>query len=391
MPLSSLSAALIAALVGFGGTVALIVQAGQALGGTPDQITSAVTALCLGIALPGALLSFRLRMPVVLAWSTPGAALLAASTLHAGWAEATGAFMAAALMMIILGLVPALGRLAARIPAAVAAAMLAGVLLPFCMSLFRAFQSDALLAGLVLIVFVVARQRAPTFALLIVLVVAVAAVVLGGNFTAPHDGDLFGSLVPVMPVFDPAVIISLGLPLFLVTLVSQNLPGFVVLAQAGYTAPTRPVLTLTGLASLLLAPMGAHAVNLAAITAAICTGPDAHPDPRRRWVTGIAYAGFYVLLALFSAPLVDLFMGLPRDTIQIITGVALLGPLTGSIAGMLSNPDDREVAVMTFAATASGVTLFGIGSAFWGLVTGFLVLAARRLLARRRGVVRGSA
>ncbi|HAE51459.1 MAG TPA: benzoate transporter, partial [Tistrella mobilis] len=146
-----------------------------------------------------------------------------------------------------------------------------------------------------------------------------------------------------------------------------------------------------GLASLLLAPMGAHAVNLAAITAAICTGPDAHPDPRRRWVTGIAYAGFYVLLALFSAPLVDLFMGLPRDTIQIITGVALLGPLTGSIAGMLSNPDDREVAVMTFAATASGVTLFGIGSAFWGLVTGFLVLAARRLLARRRDVVRGSA
>ncbi|GGB25111.1 benzoate transporter [Tistrella bauzanensis] len=388
MPFSSLSAALIAALVGFGGTVALIVQAAQALGGTPEQVASAVTALCLGMSVAGGLLSAGLRMPVVLAWSTPGAALLAASTLQAGYGAAIGAYVVAALMMIVLGLVPALGRLAARIPAAVAAAMLAGVLLPFCLALFRSFQSDAVLAGVVLVVFVIARQRLPIYALLIVLAVVVGAVVLRDDL-GPAGGILaqqgvFGVLHATAPVFDWAVVISLGLPLFLVTLVSQNLPGFVVLNAAGYRPPTRPVLLATGAASLVLAPFGAIAVNLAAITAALCTGPDAHPDPQRRWVVGVAYAGCYAVLALFSTPLVALFMGLPRDTILIITGVALLGPLTNALGAMFSVPDDREVAVMTFAATASGVVLLGIGSAFWGLATGFLVLGVRAGLARLR-------
>lgn len=379
IPLSSLSAAAIAALVGFGGTVVLVVQAGQTIGGSAAQIGSMVTALCLGIAIGGAGLSYRLKMPVVLAWSTPGAALIAASSTGASWPVAIGAFIAAAAMMALLGLVPALGRLAARIPPAVASAMLAGILLPFCLALFRTFQSDAVLAGLLLVIFVVARQKFPAYALLIVLVAAIALVVGRGDI-APHDGGtMFGGMSATLPAFDWRAIVSLGVPLFLVTLVSQNLPGFVVLRSAGYQPPSQPILFVTGMASLLLAPFGAHSVNLAAITAAICTDTDAHPDPARRWLVGIFYAGFYLLLAAFAVPLVGLFMAMPHETVAAITGIALIGPLVNALGGMLAESHDREPAVLTFAATASGMTLLGVGSAFWGLVAGFLALGVRRL------------
>lgn len=385
-PPASFAAALIAAFIGFGGTVALIVQAGGAIGASPAQIGSAVTALCLGIALAGAGLSFVLRMPVVLAWSTPGAALVAANTLELTYPVALGAFVAAAVMMISLGLVPALGRLASRVPTSVAAAMLAGVLLPFCLALFRTFESDGLLAGVLLVTYMLARQRFPTYALLAVLVLAVSVVVASGDVVLLGTNSLFGTLTPTQPVFNGQAVVSLGLPLFLVTLVSQNLPGFAVLRSAGYNPPPRSVLFVTGLTTLLLAPFGAHGVNLAAITAALCTGEDAHPEPARRWIVGIIYAGFYLLLALFSAPLVGLFAVMPSETVAAITGVALIGPLINALGGMLNVPEEREAAVLTFAATASGVAVLGIGSAFWGLGVGFLVLAARRLLSRRPDV-----
>jgi benzoate membrane transport protein len=383
-PPVAFAAALIAALIGFGGTVTLIVQMGQRLGGTPGQITSTVTALCLGIGVAGAGLSFGLRLPIVLAWSTPGAALLATSAAGTTYPVAIGAFIVAAAMMIVLGLVPALGRLADRIPAAVAAAMLAGVLLPFCLALFRTFQTDWLLAGLLLAVYIVARQRFPTYALPLVLLAAIIVIATRDGVGMGVAGSPFGTLIPTAPTFGWQGLISLGIPLFLVTLASQNLPGFVVLRSAGYDPPPRPILVVTGLASLLLAPFGAHSVNLAAITAAICTGPEAHPQPAQRWRVGMIYAGLYLLLALFAAPLVGLFMALPTTTIAAITGIALLGPLLNALVGMLSVPDDREAAVLTFVTTASGVALLGIGAAFWGLLVGFVALGVRRVLGKRR-------
>ena len=380
---ASFSAAAVATVVGFGGTVALVVQAGQAMGAAPAQIISMVTALCLGIGLPGAVLSWRLKMPVVLAWSTPGAALLAASTLGLGWSTAVGAFVIAGLMMVLTGLVPALGRLAERIPAAVASAMLAGVLLPFCLKLFLVFPTDLTLAAGLLLVFLVMRRLAPAWSLPAVLVAAFAVLALRGQVTLPEGAGLFGALSPVMPAFDWKAAVSLALPLYLVTLASQNLPGLVVLRAAGYAPPAGKLIFWGGLTSTLLAPFGAHGVNLAAITAAICTGPDAHPDAARRWTVGVIYGLFYLVVALFAAPLAGLFIAMPTGALAAITGLALIAPLTGSLGAMMGEVKDREAAVLTFAATASGVALFGVGSAFWGLAVGFLALAARRWIPSR--------
>lgn len=382
-PPASVSAAAVATVVGFGGTVALVVQAGQAMGAAPVQIVSMVTALCLGIGLPGAVLSWRLRMPVVLAWSTPGAALLAASTLGLGWSTAVGAFVIAGLLMMLTGLVPALGRLAERIPAAVASAMLAGVLLPFCLRLFLVFPTDLALAAGLLAVFLIMRRVAAAWALPAVLVAAFAALALRGQVGLPAGTGLFGQLSPVAPVFDWKAAISLALPLYLVTLASQNLPGLVVLRAAGYAPPAGRLIFWGGLTSTILAPFGAHGVNLAAITAAICTGPEAHPDPARRWTVGVLYGLFYLVVALFAAPLAGLFIAMPAGALAVLTGLALIAPLTGSLAGMTAVVEDREAAVLTFAATASGAAMFGVGSAFWGLAIGFIALAARRWIRAR--------
>lgn len=377
-PVSALTAAAVGVIVGFGGTVALVVQAGQNLGASPLQVVSMVTALCLGIGVPGLLLSWRLRIPVILAWSTPGAALLAASALGHDWSTAIGAFVIAGLLMVVVGLVPAIGRLAARIPSAIASAMLAGVLLPFVIKLFLVFPTDLALAAGLTAVFLIARRLAPTWALPLVLVSAFAALAFRGQLALPADGGLFGALSPVVPHFDLKAAISLALPLFLVTLVSQNLPGLVVLRTAGYEPPPGPLLLSTGAATVLLAPFGVYGINMAAIVAAICTGPEAHPDKDRRWVVGVIYGGLYLVAAAFAAPLAGLFIVMPPGALALITGLALIGPLTGALVGAVGEPTDREAAILTFAATASGVALFGIGSAFWGLVIGFAALAALR-------------
>lgn len=381
LPVSALSAAAVGVIIGFGGTVALVVQAGHTLGASPDQIVSMVTALCLGIGVPGLLLSWRMKVPVILAWSTPGAALLAASTLGLGWPTAVGAFIIAGLLMVVTGLVPALGRLAGRIPGGIASAMLAGVLLPFCLKLFLVFPTDLALAAGLFTVFLIMRRLAPTWALPAVLAGAFLVLALRGQVTTPPGTGLFGQLSPVAPVFDLKAAVSLALPLFLVTLVSQNLPGLVVLKAAGYEPPPGPLLLSTGLATVVLAPFGAYGINMAAIVAAICTGPDAHPDPQRRWIVGMLYGGFYLVVALFAAPLAGLFIAMPPGALAVLTGLALIGPLTGALSGAMAEPDHREAAVIAFAATASGVALFGIGSAFWGLLAGFIALAALR---RRR-------
>ncbi|MBX3198939.1 MAG: benzoate/H(+) symporter BenE family transporter [Labilithrix sp.] len=377
-PVPAWTSALVATVVGFGGTVALIVQATRAVGASAAQAGSAVTASCLGVAVAGAALSFGLRMPVVLAWSTPGAALLAAAAPGTSWAVAVGVFLAAALMTIVVGAVPTLGRWAERIPSSVASAMLAGVLLPFCLEVFRTGGTDPLLVAVVVAVFLVVRQRAPRYALVLVLAAGVALTLLRGDAARLQPGATLGTLAATRPSFDARAIVSLGVPLFLVTLVSQNLPGLVVLRVAGYRPRTRPLLLGTGLASLAMAPFGAHAVNLAAITAAICTSREAHPDRAKRWTVGVLYATFYLLLALLSPALVRLFLALPHAVIAALTGVALIPALVGAIETMLAAKAERDAAIVTFLAAGSGLTLFGLGSAFWGLAVGLLALAARR-------------
>lgn len=381
-PATAWSSALIAALVGFGGTVALVVQAMRTLGASVEQTGSAVTALCLGIAITGAALSLKLRMPIVLAWSTPGAALLAASSPGLSWPTALGAFLLSGLMMVLLGLIPVLGRWAERIPSSIASAMLAGVLLPFCLQLFGLGAQDPALVGLVVMVFLLARQWAPLYALLLVLIAGMALTLLRGDITALPPGAMFGVLSPLAPEFAPSAILSLALPLFLVTLVSQNLPGLVVLRSAGYSPKPGLLLFSTGIASMIAAPFGAHAVNLAAITAAICTGDEAHADRSRRWIVGILYAGFYLLLAIFASTLVRVFLALPPTVIMVLTGIALIPALTGAIGNMLVEKSQRDAAMVTFLATGSGLSLFGLGAAFWGLLAGFVALAVKAMLAR---------
>lgn len=381
-PASAFSSAAVATVIGFGGTVALVVQAGQALGADAGQIGSMVTALCLAIGVPGALLSWRLKIPVVLAWSTPGAALLAASTLGLSWATAVGAFVISAALMILTGLIPTLERLAGRIPSAIASAMLAGVLLPFVLRLFKIVPDETALTVGLIAIFLVLRRLWPTWALPAVLGAAFAVLAMRGQLGLPAGTGLFGHLEPVAPAFDWKAAVSLGFPLFLVTLAAQNLPGLVVLQSAGYPPPANRLILSTGIASLIAAPFGAHGVNLAAITAAICTGPDAHPDAGRRWIVGVIYGGFYLIVALFAAPLAGLFIAMPSAVLAAVTGLALIAPLTGALQSLTAEAPSREAAVLTFAATASGLALFGVGSAFWGLVVGFAALGAGRLLRR---------
>lgn len=379
-PATAWSAALIATIVGFGGTIALVVKALQALGASVDQTASAVTALCLGIGVGGILLSLRLRMPIVLAWSTPGAALLAASTPGMPWSVAVGVFIGAALLMCLLGLVPAMGRLAQRIPGSIAAAMLAGVLLPFCLQAFRVGTSDALLVATLVAVFMIARLRAPLYALLLVLAAGIGLTLLRGQIATLPAGSVLGTLVPTTPTPDVHAILSLGLPLFFVTLVSQNLPGLIVLRNAQYEPAAAPLITGTGLLTLLAAPFGAFGINLAAITAALCTGEEAHPDRQARWTVAVLYGALYVLLAIFSPLLVRWFLALPPEVIATLTGVALIPALLGAMGSMLADQPGRDAAMLTFLATGSGVALYGLGSAFWGLAIGALTLIARRLL-----------
>jgi benzoate membrane transport protein len=388
-PWSAISAGIVASLVGFGGTVALLVEAGHALGATSAQTVSWVSALCLGVGISALALSLVYRMPIVTAWSTPGAALIAASAAGISLQEAVGASIVAALATIGIALFRPLGRFFERIPPAIAAAMLAGVLLPFCVSLFKHFGADCVLSGALLVVYVVSRAVVPSFALLAVLAAGIALVVGRGYVDLHPDFLNIATLELVPPVFTPHAVIGLGIPLFFVTLVSQNLPGLAVLQSTGYRVRPGPLFAATGAAWLAVAPFGAHGVNLAALTAAICTGEDAHPDPKRRYLAGITYGLCYFALAAFSAPLVHLFAAIPSEIVAAIAGLALIGPLTSALVVATSAVEDREAATLTFLATASGAALLGIGSAFWGLVIGILVLAAKRSVSRMSVVLAG--
>lgn len=381
-PPSAWISALVATAVGFGGTIVLVVQALRRMGASVEEAGSAVTAICLAIAVAGAVLSFRLRMPVVLAWSTPGAALLVTSP-PVSWPVACGAFVIAGLIGTAVGAVPLLGRAAVAIPAAIASAMLAGVLLPFGLQAFREAHADPEFVAMLGITFIIGRTRFPLYALLLVLAAGIGLILVRGGFGALPAGAILGTLTPATPTLDAGALIGIALPLALVTLASQNLPGIAVLRVAGYEPRPAPLLIGTGLASVAAAPFGAHAVNLAAITAAICTSPEADADEMRRWRTGVIYAAFYLLLAIFSPLLVRCFAALPPIAIAVLTGLAIIPALLGALEAMLSAPEHRDATILTLLVTASGVTVFGVGAAFWGIVTGIAAIAVKRLFSLR--------
>lgn len=378
MPLSVVVSAFVAALVGFGGTLALVLAAAGAVGATPVEASSWVAALCLAVAASSIALSVHHRMPIITAWSTPGAALIAGFGGGIGMEAAAGAFLVAGGLMMLCAAIRPLGTAVARLPGGVAAAMLAGVLVRFVMALAEQAKSAPGLVLPVIAVFLLVRRLQQNWAVPAALVAGIAGAAASGSMAALPALE-FSALAWITPRFDAGVIIGLGLPLFLVTLASQNLPGFAVLTASGYVPPVRSILAITGLASVMGAPFGAHATNLAAITAALCTGPDTDPDKRTRWRAGVVYGGFYVALAAAGASLVGVFAALPGALVATIAGVALLSPLTGALTAALSEERHRIAAVATFATTGSGISALGLAAPVWGLAAGLAILALDRL------------
>lgn len=384
MRLSVVAAAVVAAVVGFGGTLAIVVEAARHLGASPAQISSWVASLCLAIAGTSAYLSVRYRMPVVTAWSLAGAVLLASAPPGTDLHQAVGAFLLAAALTLLAGAVPAVGDAISRLPASIAGAMLAGLLLRFVVALFQSAQAAPALVLPLLAVFLVARLVHAASAPLVVIAAGVPlALALGEALPLPDRVEV-STLAWIAPAFAPAALIGLGVPLFLVSMATQQISGAAVLRVSGYVPPVRGILLTTGFASFLAAPFGGYANNLSSVTASICTGPDAHPDPARRWLTGPVYGACYLLFALFGASLVQVFTNLPPALVATVAGTALLAPLTGALATAMSREQDRFAAVVAFGVTASGMVLAGIGSAFWGLVAGLLVLWLERAARRSR-------
>ncbi len=373
MRFSVFASAAVAAIVGFGGTLALIIAAAKVLGATQEQTASWVTAVCLAVAAASAWLSMRYKMPIIAAWSTPGLALIGASSGFT-FPEAVGAFIVTALALIATGLVRQLSVLVSRIPASVASGMLAGVLLSFVIAAAKTVPIDPAFVLPLAALFFLIRLFNPSLAVIAVLVIGVFYALVTGRSPSLPAPEI-STLTLVWPQFHAGAIIGLAVPLYLVTMASQNLPGFAVLRASGYEPPTSACLRVTGLCSLVTAPFGAATSNLAAISAALCTNPDAHPDPHKRWLTGPVYAAIYVVFALFGASLVAIFAVLPVSLIALVAGLALTGPFINAMALALKDEQERLAATVTFAVTASGMAFFGVGSAFWALLAGLGVAA----------------
>ncbi|SEO11981.1 benzoate membrane transport protein [Pseudorhodobacter antarcticus] len=377
MRASLITNALVASLIGYGSTIAVLLAAAAALGATPAQTASMVFAVCVAKGITSGILSFHTRVPVVLAWSTPGLALMAAST-GISVPEAVGAFCVAASLVMLTGVWGPLGRLVQRIPDGLAAGMLAGVLLPFCLPLTRAVQD---LPGLVLpmiAVFAIVRLKSPAMAVLGALATGIVlAFALGGAQMPPLALPL-PQITLIKPELRASVLLGLGVPLYLVTMASQNLPGFAVQRAHGYAATVRPGLVGTGFASFISGFAGAPPISMAAITAAICLADDTHPDRSQRWKVGLAYGGIWVTLGLFSPLIIPMIAALPQPLIAALVALGLLGPLMGAAAGAFAVPDQRFAALVTLVTTASSVSFFGIGAAFWGLLAGIGIYAMER-------------
>ena len=381
---SIISSAATAVVVGFASTILLIMQAAQAVGATPSQQASWAAVLCFGMAITSFYLSWAHKMPIITAWSTPGAALIATSAAGISYENALGAFVVSGLLMTLAALLKPLARAIAQIPAPLAAGMLAGVLLKYTLGVPAAALSMPLFVFPLIVAFFGLRLSFPLFAVPVVVALGVGMAAFAGSFTGDCCVAGITRLEWTTPHFDGTTILSLGVPLFLVTMASQNLPGFAVLRAGGYEPPVTSCLLTTGLASMVMAPFGSHSVNMAAITASLVTGPDTHPDPTKRWLVAWPYLVLYVAVGLAAALFVQVLGSLPAALITTIAGLALFSPLMGSVVAMLKEPRDIESALITFLVTASGVTFYGVGSAFWGLVAGLVLFGARHLLVSKK-------
>lgn len=367
------SAAATTVVVGFAASILIIVEAAKAVGATPAQQASCAAALCFGMAITTLILSWRYKMPITVAWSTPGAALIATSAAGISYDQALGAYLVAGLLMAATALVGPLARMIARIPAPIAAAMLAGVLLKYTLGIPGAALAMPYYVFPLIVIFFVLRTSYALFAVPVIVIAAVVMTIFGGVLAGPCCAIGLTALEFSTPTFDYAAIIGLGVPLYLVTMASQNLPGFAVLRAAGYQPPVAPSLFVTGVGSAILAPFGAHAINMAAITASLMTGPDTHADADQRWKSAIPYFFIYIIVGLLAGTSVELLSALPKPIIAAVAGLALFAPLMGGITAMTKEPNALQSAIVTFLVTASGFAVFGIGSAFWGLVAGLLV------------------
>lgn len=379
LSLSAVSAGLVAVLVGFASSVAIVFQAAQAAGADQAMMVSWIFALGLGMGLTCIGFSWYYKAPVITAWSTPGAALLATSLLGVPIAQAIGAFLFSALLTLLLGLSGGFDRLMRRIPTSIASAMLAGILLQFGLSVFLSLQSEPWLVGLMLATYLLGKRWLPRYTIILVLAVGLTASMVLNKMDLNALNLSISQPVLVWPEFDFGVLLGVGLPLFIVTMTSQNIPGVATLRASGYEqVPVSPVLTGTGITALLLAPFGGFAFNLAAITAAICTGPESHPDSKKRYIAGLSAGFFYVLAGLGGASVVALFTALPTALVASLAGLALVGTIGASLSAAVAEVQERDAALICFLLTASGVSFFGIGAAFWGLVGGMLTLLLTR-------------
>ena len=380
--LSAVAAGFVTVLVGFASSAAIVFQAAQALGATPAQTASWMWALGIGMGLTCIGLSLRWRMPVVTAWSTPGAAMLVTSAAGVPMDEAVAGFLVSAALIAVAGFSGLFERMLGRIPLSLASAMLAGVLLRFGIDAFTSIQAQPVLVLSMLATWLLTRRVWPRYAIIATLLAGIAVAAATSQLQLAGLRLELAQPVWTTPRPSLASVLGVALPLFVVTMASQNVPGVAVIRASGYAVPVSPAIGWTGATNLVLAPFGGFALNLAAITAAICMGPEAHPDPARRYVAAVWAGIFYLLVGVFGATVAGLFAAFPSELVLAIAGIALFGTLGNSLATALHAVDEREAALVTFLVTASGLSLLGIGAAFWGLVAGVIV---RLVLHRPRG------
>lgn len=380
--LSAVAAGFVTVLVGFASSAAIVFQAAQALGASPAQTASWMWALGIGMGLTCISLSLRWKMPVVTAWSTPGAAVLVTSAAGVPMDEAVAGFLVSAVLIAVAGFSGLFERMLGRIPLSLASAMLAGVLLRFGIDAFTSIQTQPVLVLSMLATWLLTRRWWPRYAIIATLLVGIAVAAATSQLQLARLRLELAQPVWTTPRPSLASVLGVALPLFVVTMASQNVPGVAVIRASGYAVPVSPAIGWTGAANVVLVPFGGFALNLAAITAAICMGPEAHPDPARRYVAAVWAGVFYLLVGVFGATVAGLFAAFPTELVLAIAGIALFGTLGNSLATALHAVDEREAALVTFLVTASGLSLLGIGAAFWGLVAGVIV---RLVLHRPRG------
>ncbi|MBV7418945.1 benzoate/H(+) symporter BenE family transporter [Comamonas sp. CMM03] len=380
LSLSAFTAGFVAVLVGFTSSVALVFQAAQAFGATPAQITSWMWALGLGVGLCCLVPSLWLRKPVMVAWSTPGAAVLASAGMAGSFTmpEAVGAFLVCAALITLCGVTGWFEKLMDRIPMEIASALLAGVLARFGLQAFGAAQTALGMVLAMLAAYLLGRRLLPRYAVVLTLLVGVAWAAASGKMEWSRVQWELALPVFTAPQFTWQAFVSLALPLFVVTMASQNMPGVAVIRATGYELPVSRLVSMTGIASLLLAPFGGYALNFSAITAAICMGPEAHEDKDKRYTAAVACGAMYMVIGIFGAVVTGLLIAFPQELVLAIAGLALLGSIGGGLAGALRDETHREAALITFLVTLSGVVIAGVGSAFWGVAAGVVALFVQK-------------